>query len=186
MNSKLIEIASIEHDINYFLMLMYEMAVSIGKKSDDDFNIVELGVRGGSSTIAFLSALEKLGKGKLWSCDIEPLQEELVQKVVEGGLYNFWYFWQGDSIEFPVAHFQNKRPDIVFVDTSHEYDQTVKEIEIWTPILKEGGRMLFHDTLSRREGVGIPVEQFVKNRKNRWDYYNIDVTTGLGVLTKKR
>jgi len=186
MNDKLIEIASIEHDINYFLMLLYEMTVSLGKRRDDDFTIVELGVRSGSSTLAFLAALEKLEKGKLWSCDIDPLMEELNRKVVEGGLYDYWYFWQGDSVAFGDSYFSRRQVDIVFVDTSHEFDQTVKEIEKWSPKVKEGGKMIFHDTCSRHGGVSVPIKLFLEKHGDEWSYYNIDVTTGLGVMTKTK
>jgi len=186
MNEKLIEIASIEHDINYFLLLLYEMTISMGKKKDDDFNIVELGVRGGSSTLAFLSALQKLDKGRLWSCDIDPLMEELNRKAIEGGLYDYWYFWQGDSVDFADSYFSKKQADIVFIDTSHEFEQTVKEIEKWHSKVKEGGKMIFHDTCSRYDGVSVPIQLFLENHQDEWDYYNIDVTTGLGVMTKNR
>jgi len=186
MNIKLIEAASIEHDINYFLMLLYEMVVSYGTRKNDDITIVELGVRGGSSTIAFLSALEKLKKGKLWSCDIDPLMEELNRKVIDGGLYDYWYFWRGDSVEFADSYFSKRQVDIVFIDTSHEFSQTTKEIDKWSQKIKDGGKMIFHDTLSRYDGVSVPIELFVEKNSSEWDYYNIDITTGLGILTRKK
>jgi hypothetical protein len=45
--------------------------------------------------------------------------------------------------------------------------------------------MIFHDTLSRYEGVSVPIENFLKTNGDNWDYYNIDVTTGLGMMIRK-
>lgn len=184
MNDLLKQRICIQHDINYFLPILYEMVNQeiVGK---EDFTIVELGVREGSSTIAFLSALENNKKGRLWSADLDPIMDSLATELINNGLWDYWYFWQGDSVDFSEFHFSDKQVDMIFVDTSHEYDQTVKEIAAWTPKLKVGGRMIFHDTLSRYDGVSVPIQNSLKNKKTKWSYYNIDVITGLGIMIKK-
>jgi predicted O-methyltransferase YrrM len=181
INKKLAQMIEEENDISYFLPILYEVSKNIGKKTTDDFNIIELGVRSGCSTIAFLSALCELKKGRLWSCDIEKTDISF-KNVTDAGLFNYWYFWEGDSIDF--ANFiGNKIISLIFIDTSHEFAQTTKEIEVWAPKLKIGGKIIFHDTCSRREGVAIPIKNFLKKNKT-WEYYNIDISAGLGIMTK--
>ena len=36
--------------------------------------------------------------------------------------------------------------DLLFIDTSHEYEHTRREIEIWSPFLSATGTLIFHDT----------------------------------------
>jgi len=106
--------------------------------------IVELGVRGGEST----KCLEKVAK----ICD-----SLLIQVDPDADSYHSpWkksYFVAEDDIAFAkkFAKFceaKNVVPkiDLLFIDTTHLYDQTVKEIREWYPLLAPGGRVIFHDT----------------------------------------
>lgn len=55
-------------------------------------------------------------------------------------------FWQGDSIEDAgkiVSDFG--KPQIVFVDTTHTYEQTLAEFEAWHPYLADNWIMCFDD-----------------------------------------
>ena len=36
--------------------------------------------------------------------------------------------------------------DVLFIDTSHLYEHTVKEIEAWFPLLAPNALVMFHDT----------------------------------------
>jgi predicted O-methyltransferase YrrM len=99
--------------------------------------VLELGVRSGVSTTAFLAALENNG-GHLWSVDLAPPPH------LEGP----WTFVLGKSIDVAAVQASAGTDpfDIVFVDTDHTYELTRAEIEAWAPHLKPGGRMVFHDT----------------------------------------
>jgi len=39
-----------------------------------------------------------------------------------------------------------KKIDLLFIDTSHEYKHTLRELEIWLPLMNKGAWILFHDT----------------------------------------
>ena len=109
--------------------------------------IVELGTRGGESTRALLSAAS-LTNAAMLSVDVEDC----------GGLdlpfRNLWHFVKGDDIVFGKEGFlkwcagKGIEPsvDLLFIDTSHLYEHTKQEIEIWSPHLSAGGVMIFHDT----------------------------------------
>lgn len=144
--------------------------------------ILELGVRSGNSTAAFLAGVDKVG-GHVWSMDIHPPN-------VPGEWFDHprWTFIQADDVRPPAllpALF-----DIVFVDTSHAYEHTMAELRLYVPRVRAGGVMLFHDTeLLAPEGVGeqppFPVAKALddfcsEHRQYRWA--NNSGCYGLGVM----
>jgi cephalosporin hydroxylase len=111
--------------------------------------IVELGTRGGLSTRALLAAAD-VTNAHLLSVDIEDCSGVDVSLPLKAR----WTFIQGDDVEFadkPFEQFCAKRglpplADVIFVDTSHEYQHTKAELAAWLPRLTPDGVMLFHDT----------------------------------------
>jgi predicted O-methyltransferase YrrM len=109
--------------------------------------IVEFGVRGGVSTWALLDGLPETGL--LWSVDIIDC---VVPPRVSGDPR--WTFIIGDDLDPTVQAQLPLRADLVFIDTSHEYDQTVAELAyaltfapkrivmhdyVMEPVLRAGG-----------------------------------------------
>ncbi len=101
-----------------------------------DAVVIELGVRSGNSTAAFLAAIETNG-GFLHSVDIRPCQ-------LPWGTHPQWSFTVGDDLV--LADDLPDDVDIVFIDTSHHYLQTLAELELFAPKVKPGGVVLLHDT----------------------------------------
>lgn len=100
-----------------------------------DITVIELGVRSGNSTAAFLCAVEEHG-GHVWSVDTDPT-------------YVFadhpqWTFIQGDDLD--VAVYLPDGVDLVFIDTTHYYQQTWAELETYVPKVRPGGVVALHDT----------------------------------------
>lgn len=106
--------------------------------SQDDVSIIiELGVRFGVSSTAFLYALETKGYGHLWSVDVDNrwnVQDPL------------WTFVLGEDLDPNVLAVMPEKADIVFVDTDHRYELTKDEIRAYAPRVRAGGWMVFHDT----------------------------------------
>lgn len=139
-------------------------------------HVIELGTRTGVSTIAWLHGLEQTG-GRLTSIDIDerpPIGE-----------HEHWTFIQGDDLEV----LDRLEPaEIVFIDTSHTYDQTLAELHLYRWLVKPGGVMLLHDT--ELPSVGVPtdppypvrsaIEEFVAATGYEW--HNIPGSWGLGVI----
>jgi len=105
--------------------------------------VLELGVRDAVSTSAFLAALYATG-GHLYSVDVNVPQHKINE-------YNDprWTFFQGFStgpVSDPAFTDLPTTFDIVFVDTDHTYELTKQEIEVWSPRVRPGGAMVFHDT----------------------------------------
>ena len=49
-------------------------------------------------------------------------------------------------IEYVNKHNLQKTIDVLFIDTSHMYEHTKKEIECWFPFLSDNAIVIFHDT----------------------------------------
>ncbi len=114
--------------------------------------IVELGTRGGQSTQACLAAASYCG-ARVLSIDINPCDGIDVPEAYRDA----WEFECADDIAFARDRFAawcqtrgiEGGIDLLFIDTSHEYEHTVKEIEAWFPFLSERGMVVFHDTNMR-------------------------------------
>jgi len=100
--------------------------------------IIELGVRSGNSTAAFLAAVEMFG-GHVWSVDIKP--PKVPPQWWQSSL---WSDVVGSDLD--VVDMLPDNVDIVFIDTSHHYRHTLDELRLYAPKVKPGGRILLHDT----------------------------------------
>jgi predicted O-methyltransferase YrrM len=43
-------------------------------------------------------------------------------------------------------YFRGLPPQLVFIDSSHQYEHTLKELDLWYPTLPQGGLVVLHDT----------------------------------------
>ncbi len=121
----------VEH-LPYFVELCTELQAK---------RVIELGVRGGVSTIAWLHGLD-LSDGHLWSVDIVPAPDDIESER--------WTFERGDDTDYEIVSRLPTEVDIVFIDTSHTYDHTLKELETYLPLVRAGGRIVMHDTELKR------------------------------------
>jgi predicted O-methyltransferase YrrM len=167
---------SVDSDIVDHLPYLYDQAQ--GKQ------IIELGVRGGNSTAAFLAAIED--GGHLWSVDILDPQ-------IPADWYKFdrWTFRLGDDLE--LAGSLPDAIDVVFIDTSHHYNHTMAELNAYTTKLVAGGVVLLHDTELERPygaigGPAFPVRQAIEDwtAVTGWEFELRPGCNGLGVVHKPR
>lgn len=119
-------------DIKDQLPLLFERACRYPR-----VRVTEFGVRTGESTSAFLAAAEATG-GHVSSFDID------VPKVPDWWHeLPLWTFTQAASynraVTFPAC-------DVLFIDTSHAYDETIYELRHLVPLVAPGGLVLCHDT----------------------------------------
>lgn len=162
-------------DINEHLPTFVDLCVSLNAKT-----VIELGTRGGVSTIAWLYGLE-LTDGHLWSVDVDP------KPALD---HERWTFIQGSDLDPSTLERLPKQADIVFVDTSHDYQQTKAELNVYKWRVRPGGRIVLHDTaLPHPEGwtrdqpkfpVGVAVDEFCKEERFKVRYWQN--CFGLGVI----
>lgn len=124
-------------DVQYCMPWMREAALRYPK-----VYVLELGVRSGNSTSAWLSAAEENG-GHVWSMDTEP-------PAVPAHWHQspLWTFVQGDDLSADIW-LEQFTFDIVFIDTIHTYAHTLAELGRYVPQVRPGGSMFLHDSLLR-------------------------------------
>jgi predicted O-methyltransferase YrrM len=128
-----------ESDIREYLPLLYDAASAV-----QGCRVLELGTRQGNSTLALLAGAEASG-GHVWSCDVDPCDQD------PGGMGPWagcprWTFTHGDDLHPAIRAALPAEVDLLFIDTSHFYAETLEECRAYVPRLTPGGLALFHDT----------------------------------------
>lgn len=156
--------------------------------------VIELGVRYGVSTIAWMHALQD--RGHLWSVDCSfpvPAPGSTVNLLdPQGplGVVDYWTFVLGYDIWPAVYTALPDEVDILFIDTNHVYEETLEELALYYPRVREGGRIFMHDTALETTGnastpqppypVRTAIEEFCAKKKLRWT--NNPNNSGLGTI----
>jgi cephalosporin hydroxylase len=96
--------------------------------------VVELGVREGHSTAAWLSFLP--ADGQVYGVDLVWLlpPRARLNPIV------------GDDLDPAVVAQVPERIDLLFVDSSHDYEHTRAELALYGPRVRPGGLVVLHDT----------------------------------------
>lgn len=112
--------------------------------------VLELGVRGGTSTSALLAGVVERG-GHLYSVDINPNCWGSV------GLHPQWTFINADSLDVVKICGAGvpDEIDMLFIDTEHTYTKTLNELFTWGKCVKEGGKIFLHDTDDAETFYGV-------------------------------
>ncbi len=131
--------------------------------------IVEFGVRGGVSTWALLDGLPP--EGRLVSVDIIDC---IVPPRVRDD--ERWTFIVGDDMDAGVQAQLPAVADLVFIDTSHEYEHTVAEITL--ALTMEPARIIFHDYVM--EPVRQAVDEFLA--REGWHLVDNELPYGLATV----
>jgi len=114
--------------------------------------IVQLGHYYGYSSLLIGFMLRSMGAGgRLLSIDIDPKATEFTQKWIDrAGLREHVLLHLGDSAaESSVegaAQALGGVPQLILLDSSHQYEHTLRELELWVPRMEPGSIMLLHDT----------------------------------------
>jgi predicted O-methyltransferase YrrM len=152
-------------------------------------NIMEIGVRDGASTSAFLSGLEEYG-GHLYSVDVQPC----------GHLFSGhpqWTFIQANSTDVDTVI--KKMPfelDLLLIDGDHSRAGVLSDIT-YARNLRPGGMILFHDiapepkpsdcsdpTWPSDDVKNVYEELCVSMAPLGWTHFTLPGRYGMGVLVK--
>lgn len=175
--SEYIARASRWSDIGRHLIYLYETASAYAHPV-----IIELGVRSGVSTTAFLRAAAE-NDGHVHSVDIHHPDVPIWWAETD-----IWSFTVGDDLHPSVLRDLPDVADVVFIDTSHHYGQTLSELQTYVPRVRSGGVVLLHDTeLAMPEGFsGEPypvrraIDDYCAAEGRTWE--NRPGDSGLGVI----
>lgn len=152
-------------------------------------NILEIGVRDGVSTSAFLLGLEVNG-GHLYSLDIN----ESCGKIFVHPDWTFIHAHSTDDYARVQQIIAGAKPlDILLLDGDHSYGQLATDLRLYTRLLRRGGMLLVHDVQPddpRKVKDWYPVQECSRawqdfiGWKSNWLSYIIPGHTGMGVAIK--
>jgi predicted O-methyltransferase YrrM len=111
--------------------------------------VVELGCFVGWASAHIAMALQANGRGKLYCVDCDQKNLDTTSRNLKRlGLDRVAATLLGKSTDATLmAHLPNKI-DILFIDTSHTYRDTIDEISIYSFQIAETGCMVLHDAIS--------------------------------------
>jgi len=169
-----------EHDTPFkeHLMTVYDLVVNNNFKT-----IIEIGA--GESSWA-LTAAANITDGQVYSFDVNENAWR-------------WYPWHdialmhqtprfhvtvGDNVE--AVKSWNQPVDFILLDTTHDYEQTRKELDIWPNWLKVGGYLVMHDT-AHKTGIMVGCRHARDEFLKKTNSYELDERlncNGLSIMKK--
>lgn len=125
-----------------------------------------------------------------------PQRRNLYAKFVKSAKQklNFLPFSSHDqsTVEKASALFGGKQIDYLFIDGDHTYEGVKQDYIMFSPLVKQGGLIAFHDIKTVREDCGVREiwEEVTKDMDNAnyWEYAENDygpLGAGIGVIRKK-
>ena len=76
-----------------------------------------------------------------------------------------------------VAKTWNKKIDLLHIDGLHDYENCKNDCDIWAPLVKEDGVILFHDTVSNPDGAGLFFSQLEVPKVNFTNSFGLGVAS---------
>jgi predicted O-methyltransferase YrrM len=141
--------------------------------------IVQLGHYSGYSSLLIGFMLRRMNAQRgLFSIDIDADATAFTRRwIVRAGLADYVTLHVGDSAD-PVSIRESRsalgaQPQLVLIDSSHQYGHTLRELDMWSDELPVGALMLLHDTSTFAErwdtkaqgGVGQALAEWVPEHR---------------------
>lgn len=148
-----------------------ELLVELAKAVPNKGKIIEIGSEYGMSASLFCKAA--LPDVVIVCIDLFPgdLMQVHQQNLTEAGFNNRQIVYYQEDSHGPNAYKGLKAPpgtDLLFIDGDHTYMGCKADIEIWTPFVKPGGRVAFHDTACATNLNPHPLHHEVSRAINDW------------------
>ena len=146
--------------------------------------MVEIGVQRGASSYAIMAALLENKGTRMVSID----WKDEWKNVLDVKKYPLWEFVNADATD-PTLPSKLNLTEIpfLFLDAGHKKEETIKECDIWLPLISVGGMAVCHDIKGPYGGNVLPaIQDFVKNdTEHQWNFRDyVDSKYGIGVLEK--
>ncbi len=180
-------LAQRDTDIREHLLYLYLLATEIDAKT-----IVEIGA--GQSTYALTAAVNKTN-GQFYSIDLSsdaklrlfPQGEGILEKEPR------YHFIRGNSVidstllGDSIISKWNKQIDLLFIDSAHTYDVTIKELSGFVKWVRTGGIICLHDTGTNNTvwaDCRKALDDFLADKKDKFIHVQYDNQNGFTILKK--
>lgn len=145
--------------------------------------VVQLGTCSGYSALLLGFMLRRMeARGALLTVDINPNLCAFTERWLQrAGLTNCVTVVCGDSRDPEMVTLARKHlraaPELILLDSSHEYAATLAELELWYPALEIGGLFLLHDTSEFATGFDVTAQGGVRRALAEWRARNPQAET---------
>jgi predicted O-methyltransferase YrrM len=145
--------------------------------------IAQLGTCAGYSALLLGWMLRRMkARRGLFSLDLDPAMCELARGwIARAQLQDFVEIAEGSSLDRSSIDAAQKYlggdPDLIIVDSSHEYQSTVAELDLWYPALAPGGILVLHDVSEFAAGFDVTNEGGVRRAFSEWRKNHPDAET---------
>jgi len=136
----------------------------IAEALPNNCRVVECGIANGKSMIYLAEAILNAGKTFERFIAVDNLdyggrnqRNDIVRNLIGSGLGNKIEFFDISSLD-ASCKFPDEYLDFVFLDSSHEYNQSRSEIVLWMKKIKHGGTLAGHDFFGHPEVKSAVVE----------------------------
>jgi predicted O-methyltransferase YrrM len=136
--------------------------------------VAQLGTCAGYSALLLGWMLRRMNARRgLFTLDHDPAMCELSRAWINrAGLRDFVEIAEGSSLETPsidaARNYLDGNPELIVLDSSHEYGSTVKELDLWYAALAPGGVLVLHDVSEFAAGFDITGEGGVRRALAKW------------------
>lgn len=122
--------------------------------------VADLGAGSGTTALSVFAVCPDI---KVYTVDHSGEAIYWSGKAVENiGRYADWFPIHGDSISVIDKAKIYSPFDMLMIDTSHEYQETVDELSHWLPLVKPNGPVWLHDYRGEYPGVPKAVDEAVE------------------------
>ena len=159
----------------------------LGTNPGSNLKMVQLGHYNGFSSLLIGFIYNNIQvKGSFFSIDIsKSLTEQANKWVTKANLDNYVKQIVGDSADpkslvLALKYLQTDEINILFIDSSHAYEHTKKELALWFPKIKKGGFIFLHDTsIKARQSNGVGVYDAFKEfcKAHEKELVNININS---------
>ncbi len=152
-------------------LMSFLHGVIMGNRAD---RIVQLGTCSGYSTLLIGFMLRRMeARRGLFTLDYDPATVAITQRWLErAGLdafvRNVELSSTASSAVAAALGYLGAAPELIILDTSHQYQATLDELEIWFPVLAPGGLLLLHDVSRFAEQFDATGAGGVRRAFNEW------------------
>lgn len=134
----------------------------------------QLGTCAGYSALLLGWMLRRVNAPRgLFSLDHDPAMCELARSwITRAGLGDFVEIAEGSSLDAAsieaARQYLGGAPELIIVDSSHEYQSTLAELDLWYPALAPGGLIVLHDVSEFAAGFDVTSEGGVRRAFTEW------------------
>ncbi len=136
--------------------------------------VAQLGTCSGYSALLLGWMLRRMNaQHGLFSLDIDSGSCEMSQRWIDrGGLQEFVEIAQGNSLDpnsiQRARDYLGGDPELIIVDSSHEYEATLVELDLWFDALAAGGLLILHDVSQFAADFDVTSQGGVRRAFTEW------------------